>query len=308
MSTQPVSPDADVMVLLEREHRAQLRAFLERDVPLNLFALSWLENYGITPSRSGVYHFRGLFGARGQLDAMALVISDRLILLDARRPLLARYMGCWYNDSSYNFQHIVSASEHVEPFWEGYTQASYRGVTAPASARLISPQRMYVIPRGSWNSRLVSIHGAASPTGLREASITDLDAVFLASAMMHREETFEDPLRTNPDAFRNHVRHRIESGRSFVWFDEHRRLLFKADISAQSRYGVQISGVYTTPLARNKGIATRAMIDLCRIMFARGWPRTTLYVNSDNMAARRVYEKVGFRYYDDYQTIFVNPR
>ncbi len=308
MTSQPLTTsDAGPLVTLHEAHAEQLRAFMERDIPLNLFALSWLENHGISATRPGVFHFRGIFDDRGELEAMALVITNRLLLIDARRPELARYIGTWYCEAAFHFQHIVSSASNVHPFWESYVQASYHTGGEPIRARLISPQEMYVIHRQRWMQRLQNAHRHVPSTNLREARLSDLDAVFLASARMHMEETLEDPLETNASVFRNHVSNRIQTGRTFVWFDDHRRLLFKADISAQSRYGVQISGVYTAPQFRGQGIATRAMIDLCRALFARGWPRMTLYVNQQNAAALRVYERVGFTFYDDYETIFVAP-
>jgi predicted GNAT family acetyltransferase len=99
--------------------------------------------------------------------------------------------------------------------------------------------------------------------------------------------------------------YRIETDRTLVWFDDHQRLIFKADVSAQSRYGAQISGVYTAPAMRGQGLGTRAMIDVCEALFRRGIPRVTLYVNQDNHAAHRVYDKVGFQHHCAYQTVFV---
>ena len=93
---------------------------------------------------------------------------------------------------------------------------------------------------------------------------------------------------------------------SWSLFENGMRLIFKADISAPSRYGVQISGVYTDPSVRNQGVATRAMRELCRLLFVRGWPRVTLYVNEGNQPALKVYERVGFSYLHDYMTIFVS--
>ena len=111
--------------------------------------------------------------------------------------------------------------------------------------------------------------------------------------------------RTNAAQFRRHVEHRLENGRTFAWFDEHRRLLFKADVSAQSSWGAQISGVYTPPAWRGQGIATRGMREVCAILLDRGCPRITLYVNRTNAPALKVYQRVGFEFHSDYQTVFV---
>ena len=310
--------DSLTMTTLDASHRAALRALLERDLDHNLFALSWLENYGVASSRRDVFHFRGLIEPRrGQLMAMALVISDRLILLEAPDPEHAALFGRWYCEAAFRFQHVVSAEAFVAPFWSAYTSSSRYTAQPPYRARLIAEQRLYSLSRARWSAaraeidapararRLTSITPPQIPMALREATLAELDAVFLASASMHREETGEDPLLAQPALFRQHVRHRIQTGRTYVWFDAHRRLIFKADLSAQSRYGVQISGVYTDPTQRNQGVATRAMTELCRIVFVRGWPRATLYVNRTNAAAIKVYERIGFEPRQDYMTVFV---
>lgn len=283
---------------LKREHLAGLRRFLERDPINNLFALSWLENYGVTPSREGMFHFLGVFGARGEIEAMALVITRRLVLLDARDQLWAKRMGQWYAERQYHFHHVVSVRHLVDAFWGSMMEHS---VALELRARLSSPQFMYALKRERWLTHTTALVPA---TGLRLARLGDLDAIFLASAAMHQEETMENPLHDNPELFRSHVRHRIETGRTFVWFEDH-RLLFKADISAQSAYGAQISGVYTAPDKRGQGIATKSMRALCHILMKKGVPRVTLYVNQSNIPARRVYEKVGFSFHGHYKTVFV---
>ena len=275
-----------------------LRRFLERDPINNLFALSWLENYGVTPSREGTFHFLGVFGTRGDVEAMALVITRRLVLLDARNQVWAKRMGQWYAEQGYHFHHVVSVRHLVDAFWGSMVEHT----TLPSlSARLSSPQFMYVLRREHWLEHALK---PVAPTGLRLARAGDLDAVFLASAAMHQEETLENPLDDNPELFRNHVRHRIETGRTFVWFDNH-QIIFKADVSAQSAYGAQVSGVYTSPSMRGQGVATRAMRALCELWMKKGVPRVTLYVNQSNIPARRVYEKVGFTFHSHYKTVFV---
>lgn len=284
-------------MLLGHDHRAQLIAFLERDIPTNLFTLSWLENYGVVSARPDLFHFRALLSPQRTIAATSLVITDRLVLLDAFEPNDAATLGRWYRDVGISFQHVVSADALVTAFWHGYTHT--QGRSAPPTARLISPQQLYILSRPEQDPPV------APQSGLRMARAEELDPLFLASAQMHREETGEDPLEQHPETFRSHVKHRIQTQRAWVWFDQSRRLIFKVDISAQSRYGVQLSGVWTAPFARNQGIARRALTDLCAELFRRGWPRITLYVNASNTPAIRVYEHIGFTYHADYKTIFV---
>lgn len=287
------------IVVLGEDRRAELRDLYEKEVATNIFSLSWLENYGAVSRRPGVFEFRGV-ERDGIIQAAALVITDRLVLLCAERDEDAEALGAYYAGRGAWFGHVVSARAPVDAFWRGYT-ANYRGLPRP-HARLASPQRVYALDTLRWDE----VDGAASypESGLRCARPEDLDALLLSSAQMHLEETKEDPLEKDAQAFRGHVRHRVETGRSYVWFERH-RLIFKADISAQSKYGVQISGVYTSPRDRGRGVATRAMRDLCATLFDRGWPMVTLYVNESNEAARKVYDRVGFEALGPYMTVFV---
>ena len=123
---------------------------------------------------------------------------------------------------------------------------------------------------------------------------------------MHTEETLEDPLEKDAVLFRRHIEQRIASGRTFVWFDENRRLLFKADISARCVYGAQLSGVYTPPSLRGHGLGRRGVAKLCELLFLQGFPLLTLYVNEDNAVARAVYQRAGFEHHTSYHTIFVS--
>jgi len=308
MTVQHVDTEGDrAPELLFERHHPEIVDFLTRDIPPNLFQLSWLANHGVRPMGDpDLYAFRGIRGSGEDLAAVLLVITDRLALVDARDAETARRFGRWCRKRSVEFDHVVSAAASVDPFWEAYSGANGADESTSASARLVRPQSMYVLEADDWVEMKNGGGRRPGSTDVRRASLADLESLFFASARMHREETLEDPLERDPESFREHVRHRVESDRSFVWFGADDRLIFKADISAQSRFGVQISGVYTAPDFRGEGIATRALYDICDRIVERGSPRVVLYVNRENRPARRVYEKVGFEYYTDYRTVFVD--
>ncbi len=303
-SFQAHSPAPRVPVILGQEHHAQVLAFLAADVPVNLFQLCWLENHGVAaPGRRDLYHFAGLNGPSNRLQAVALVISGRLLLIHATDPRAAAVFGRWYRRRGVVLEHIVSGRASVTPFWQAYQAEPAR---PRVSARLDRDQQLYVLERDRWLAKVrPRLRGRYDATSVRRAVLDELDAAYLASARMHMEETLENPLDTQPEAFRKHVRHRIQTNRCFVWFDDHHRLMFKADLSACSSFGTQISGVYTAPQFRSQGVATRALFDICEQLFESGLPRITLYVNAENEAAHRVYQKVGFEFHAEYQTVFV---
>ncbi len=303
---QNTNPYHDAPALLRTKDYHELMVFLCEDTPLNIFQICWLERNGVESHRHDAFHFRAIRGARNELVAVALVITNRLLLLDARDPAAAHRLGHWYRQRPTPLHHVVSSQSSVVPFWQAYCHDSSDFRNIRPRARLIQNQEFYYLTAEMLeHARHQHRRDFPQPSALRIARYGDLDALFLASARMHREETLEDPLVHDPDVFRRHVENRIDNGRSHVWINDHHRLLFKADISADGSAGVQISGVFTDPLSRGKGVATRAMFDLCDKLFADGVPLITLYVNHNNEAAKRVYTRIGFRYYADYQTIFV---
>lgn len=264
--------------------------------------LSWLETLGAQPTPGQQsFFFAGVRNTRGALGGAALAIADSLLLLHTSAAQHAMSLGRWFVQQDIRLDHIVSQTDSVAPFWQAYISGFAHSTL---HARLIQPQSFFALERDTWAARQPAAHPTALHT--RRARLDELDAVFLASARMHLEETGENPLDIDPAAFRQHVRQRIEAGRCFVCVDPQRRLLFKADLSALSTRGAQIAGVYTAPQFRGQGIATRAIFDICRQLFEGSVRRVTLYVNDENHAAQQVYRKVGFHFHTPYQTIFVD--
>jgi ribosomal protein S18 acetylase RimI-like enzyme len=130
-------------------------------------------------------------------------------------------------------------------------------------------------------------------TGLRPATLDDLELLVPACAAAHREEIGIDPLRRDPEGFRWRTRAQIEDGRSWLWF-EGGLIRFKAEASAWTPSAVQLQQVWVDPAARNRGYAKRALRDLCRLLLERV-PAVCLFVRPENAAAIRVYEGIGMR-------------
>jgi ribosomal protein S18 acetylase RimI-like enzyme len=130
-------------------------------------------------------------------------------------------------------------------------------------------------------------------TGLRRATLDDLELLVPACAAAHREEIGIDPLDRDPDGFRWRTRSQIEQGRSWLWRDGD-TIRFKAEASAWTPAAVQLQQVWVDPDARRQGYARRALCDLSRLLLERV-PTVCLFVRPENEPAIRLYDAVGMR-------------
>ena len=73
-------------------------------------------------------------------------------------------------------------------------------------------------------------------TGLRPATVVDLDLLVPSCAAAHHEELGVDPLRRDPSGFRWRTRAQVEEGRSWLWVEDG-VIRFKAEASAWTPRG-----------------------------------------------------------------------
>jgi ribosomal protein S18 acetylase RimI-like enzyme len=140
-------------------------------------------------------------------------------------------------------------------------------------------------------------------TGLREATVDDLELLVPACAAAHYEELGTDPLLADRDGFRWRTRAQIDEGRSWVW-SQNGTILFKAEASAWTPHAVQLQQVWVDPRVRNRGNAQRALRDLFRRLLVRT-PAVCLFSRPENAGAIHVYEKVGMRRSGSYRSVLL---
>ena len=142
---------------------------------------------------------------------------------------------------------------------------------------------------------------AAGSSGLRAATLADLDLLVPACALTHEEEFGVDPLRRDPTGFRRRTAAQIEEGRSWLWL-ENGTILFKAEASAWTASAVQLQQVWVDPEARRQDHGTRGLSDLCRLLL-EDTPTVCLFVRPENEPALRLYEKIGMRRSGSYRSV-----
>lgn len=264
-----------MIALVTAERARALEAFLAAEAAQNLFSLGVLEEHGPTGRAGGpaiqfVGHERG-----GAISATAFVgAGGALVVPSGSDTEGAAALGAWLRRHAV-VRRLVGARDAVDALWAGY---------GGRAARMFRAQRLYALTADDLGPHVLP--------ELVRATERDLEEMSAAAAAMQREDLGEDPLAQDPDGFTRRVLWRIRAGRTYLMRDG-RKLVFKADVGTLCRYGAQLEGVWTEPAARNRGLATLAIGQLCRMLLAR-LPRITLHVNEANAPAVRVYEKVGF--------------
>ena len=239
---------------------------------------------------------------------------ERVFLEDVARRGLGRFIGL--ADGGADLRALCHLGVNVVPSGEGCD--AFARETARAAPRMLIGEAAAVTdlweasrdrlpgPREDRPGQPVFvIHEPPRPggSGLRPATLDDLELLMPACAAAHEQELGLDPLRRDPDGFRWRTRSQIDEGRSWLW-EEDGAILFKAEASAWTPRAVQLQQVWTDPEVRGRGYATRALADLLRLLLRRV-PAACLFVRAENVTAIRLYERVGMRHTIDYRSVLL---
>jgi predicted GNAT family acetyltransferase len=175
----------------------------------------------------------------------------------------------------------------VERFWSHYADQA-------ESPRLVCPILFL--------KRAEKFPGQPEVSSIRPARREDLEHVVQAQAAMAFEISGVDPLKKDPAGFRKRYLNRIEKKRVWVVI-ENDRLLFKADIIADTPEAVYIEGIYVSPEERGKGVGGRCLAGLGRVLMARG-KAIYLFVESQNTRTKSFYLKLGFTVAGQYDLLY----
>jgi ribosomal protein S18 acetylase RimI-like enzyme len=236
---------------------------------------------------------------------------ERVFLEDVARRGLGRFVALGRNGSLTALCHVgvnvVPSGTGCEVFGRAAASGRARMVIGEEGAvdELWQAARRFMpVPREDRPGQpvyLIDEPPAAGETGLREATLADLDLLVPACAAAHEEEIGVNPLGRDPDGFRWRTQAQIGEGRSWIWVEDG-TILFKAEASAWTPEAVQLQQVWVDPAARGSGNAQRGMRDLCRRLLEQV-PRICLFVRPENTPAIHVYEAIGMRRTISYRSL-----
>jgi predicted GNAT family acetyltransferase len=137
---------------------------------------------------------------------------------------------------------------------------------------------------------------------LCNATPDDLDEVMAINSAMAFEESGTNPLKRDLQGMTARTLRRIELGRVWV-LAKSGRIIFKADAVSATPQAIFLEGVYVHPEERGRGLGSRCLTQLGRILLARA-PSITLVINKENRRALSLYERVNYRMRSPYLTVY----
>ncbi len=270
---------------LRQENTAEVLGFLKIRPVHTVVMTSFIKDNGIV-SELNRGKFYGYRNAEGQLEGVALIGHSTLV--ESHSDAALRALAITARNSETPIHLIMSSGDAAQTFWNYLSD----GLTQP---RLTCVERLFeaAFP--------FMVQGA--DTGLRLAEASELIAVAEAQAEVAFIESGVDPMLKDREGFLKRVARRIEQGRIFVVFDGD-KLVFKADIIAETDDVAYLEGVFVGHEYRGKGVGPKCLSALTVELLSRV-SNVCLLSNVDFTAAHRSFEKAGFRNTDECTTLFV---
>jgi uncharacterized protein len=245
-----------------------------------------LENGLCSPLNRGDFYC--CRNAAGQLEGVALIGHATLIETHSNTALKA-FVDLVKNNPRVNI--IRGEEEMIEQFLSHYT------LLGPAPG-LICRELLFEQQQPALGYERVE--------ALRPATLDELEQIITVNSEMIYEECGVNPLEADPDGFRERAAYRIKQERVWVWF-EGDRLIFKADVIANTPEVIYLEGIHTNSQERGKGYGLRGLSQLCQQLLERT-RSICLLVNEHNYGATKFYRKAGFHQRGWYDTVYLQKR
>jgi ribosomal protein S18 acetylase RimI-like enzyme len=240
------------------------------------------DNGLLSPRNRGSFY--GSRNYSGQLEAVALIGHATMVEAHTENSLI----GFARVARNCRGAHLIRGEqESIKVFWTYYAGGS-------TESRSVAREHMFELTQPAF---------PVEDVNLRPATATDVEKVVAVNSAMAQEEGGSNPLKRDPSGFRNRTTRRIEQNRVWVLMQDN-RLIFKADVVSQTPAVTYLEGIYVHPEERRQGHALRCLTKLSSMLLA-DTKSICLTVNDRNRSAVALYEKVGFKFHSNYETIYL---
>lgn len=230
--------------------------------------------------------FYGHRAPDGSLDGVALIGHSTLV--EARSDEAMTALAFAAKETEVPVHLIMSNDDDAESFFEQMTD----GVSKPR-LRCVEARFEAAFPFAV----------QSSDYAVGNADMSQLEAVAKAQAEIAFIECGVDPMLRDREGFLKRVARRIDQNRVFSVVEDG-KLLFKADIIAETDETIYLEGIYVDPDLRGKGVGPRCLAALTVQLLSRV-PNICLLSNVDFINAHKSYLKAGYRRTGQCVTLFV---
>jgi uncharacterized protein len=282
------SPKHTAAFVLTDDDLDEALDFLRQRPVHTVMMMSFINDNGLSSCEMN----RGLFygsraAADGPLDGMALI--GHTTLVEARSENALRALAAAARKSAVPIKLMMSDGKNIEAFWRYFSAGDCRPPRLTCEERLFQISAPFLVRHSDWN--------------VRPAAAAELEPVAAAHAEIAFAESGINPLEADREGFLRRARRRICLGRTFVVF-ENERLIFKADIAAETDDVIYLEGIYVAPEERGRGVGSQCLAKLTQRLL-QNTRHVCLLSNVRFAAAHRSYLKAGFHSEDCCTTIFV---
>src|SRR3954471_10134064 len=248
--------------LLDDRDASDVLGVLAQDPVANVFVTSRIESLGLDPWRLGAEVWG--YADRGTGRLIALCYSGANLVPVGAQPDALRAFSERARRQGRRCSSIVGPRDAVAPMWR-YLLAHW------GEARDVRPDQPLMA-----TSRPSAV--AADPQ-VRRVRPDEVDLLLPACVAMFTEEVGVPPDAGDGGAmYRSRVAEIIAAGRAFAAIEDG-RVLFKAEIGAETAPACQVQGVWVEPGRRGCGIGTAGMAAVVDAALESVAPVVSLYVN-----------------------------
>ena len=268
---------------LAREHETEVLDFLATNPIHTVLMASLVRDNGlVSPNNRGSFY--ACRDRQGRLEGVALI--GQITVFEARTEA-SLFTFARLTRHCLGTHLIRGERESVDQFWKKYAGQD-------EEPRLISHELML--------EQREAMPLEEPIEELRPATLVCLDQVLKVNAGMAFKEAGVSPLNRDPGGFRRRTARRIEQGRVWAWVEDE-RLIFKADIVADTPQAIYLEGVYVHPEERLKGYGLRCLTQLGSTLLDRS-ESICLTSNERNKEALAFYLRAGYQFHSHYETIY----
>jgi GNAT superfamily N-acetyltransferase len=279
-----MAPDMSRVIELKNENTSEVLAFLSVRPVHTVVMSSFINDNGIESQLNrGVYY--GFRNRKGELEGVALIGHSTLV--EARSDEALKALAFQARNAATPLHLVMSSGDAAERFWNYMTD----GRRAP---RLTCTEALFEI------SFPFAVRGTEHK--LEKATMDWLIPVAEAQAEVAFIECGVDPMAKDREGFLKRVARRIGQGRVFVVTDSE-KLVFKADVIAETDDCVYLEGIYVSPEYRGKGIGSDCLAALSLELLNRV-SNICMLSNVEFKSAHRSFMKAGYRNTDHCTTLF----